>query len=176
MAVAEVSDFASWRAFARESLHKSIPPEAIMWANRSDGQSSLFQADSSPRGSAPSVSIPRAFVQIAETVARHSDPSRWRLLYRVLWRITHGERNLMQVTVDDDVARVIRMQQEVDKEAYRMRQFIRFRAVAGADGEYHIAWYKPEHDVAETNARFFIDRFGGMRWAILTSVGSRASL
>jgi DNA polymerase len=168
MAIAEVSDFGSWRAIARESLYKRIPPEAMLWSSACDTQGLLFDTDSGSNSAVPSVAIPRAFVLVAEAVARHSSPSRWGLLYRVLWRIVNGERDLMNVTVDDDVAGLVRMQQEVHKDAYRMRQFIRFRAVACADGEYYVAWYKPEHDVLESNARFFVDRFGGMRWAILS--------
>ena len=168
MAIAEVSDFGSWRTIARESLHRRIPPEAMLWSSACDNQRLLFDTASSASLVVPSIPIPRAFVSMAESVARHSSPFRWGLLYRVLWRIVNGERDLMKITVDDDVARLVRMQQEVHKDAYRMKQFIRFRAVACGDGEYHIAWYKPEHDVVESNVQFFIDRFGGMRWAILT--------
>ena len=145
-----------------------VAPDGILWADGTKNQGLLFDVDNGSSKTAPSISIPRTFLRMAESVAQHSDPSRWALLYRVLWRIAHGERNLPQLTIDDDVARLVRMQQEVNKEAYRMRQFIRFRAVASPCGEYHVAWYRPEHHVTESNAKFFVDRFGGMRWAILT--------
>jgi DNA polymerase len=168
MAVAVVSDFSNWRTAARELLYQKIAPDGVLWKDTSHNQTVLFEAQRSGAQTASRVAIPRAFLSMAEVVSRHSDPSRWSLLYRVLWRIAHGQRSLMQVTVDGDVAQMVRMEHEVRREAYRMRQFVRFRAVAGPGGEYHVAWYRPEHDVTEANAKFFVDRFGGMRWAILT--------
>jgi len=56
------------------------------------------------------------------------------------------------------------MHKSVDKDIYRMRAFVRFRKV---DHEY-VAWYRPDHRTLDANEQFFRDRFGAMRWAILT--------
>ena len=39
----------------------------------------------------PAPTVPRAFVDLSETAIRHRDPERFALLYRALWRLTHGE-------------------------------------------------------------------------------------
>ena len=53
-----------------------------------------------------------------------------------------------------------------------MRAFVRFRRVAHNGSEQYVAWYHPEHHSLYANERFFVERFGGMRWAILTPEGS----
>ena len=49
-----------------------------------------------------------------------------------------------------------------------MRAFVRFREVARDDGVWYVAWFEPQHHIVEQNAQFFVDRFAGMRWSILT--------
>ena len=49
-----------------------------------------------------------------------------------------------------------------------MTAFLRFREVKTEDGPWFVAWYEPEHDTVELNAKFFTDRFANMRWSILT--------
>jgi DNA polymerase len=60
------------------------------------------------------------------------------------------------------------LRKEVEKDRYRMRAFVRFRRVLQQDEEWYVAWYTPEHRTLDLNAQFFLERFRGMRWAILT--------
>jgi uracil-DNA glycosylase family protein len=60
----------------------------------------------------------------------------------------------------------------VEKDIYRMRQFVRFRKVETREGPSYVAWYEPEHRTLDANGKFFVDRFGSMRWAILTPESS----
>jgi uracil-DNA glycosylase len=53
--------------------------------------------------------VPRAFVELAGAAARHTDPERWRLLYSVLWRLTHGSADLLSSEGDPDVLRLRRI-------------------------------------------------------------------
>jgi DNA polymerase len=162
-----LESYEDWRAAASPLLRSNIPPQEVFWDG--EEQASLF--DIPPRETDNrAVMIPKAFVALAKAVARHSNPDRWNVLYRVAWRIVNGERHLLEIDVDDDVAMLHKMSKAVAKDIYRMRQFVRFRK-AGED--QFVAWYEPEHNTLDANARFFIDRFGGMRWAILTP---RASL
>ena len=47
----------------------------------------------------------------ARTARRlHRDPRRWALLYRMLWRLTHGEPRPARIAIDDDVAHARRWQ------------------------------------------------------------------
>jgi DNA polymerase len=54
-----------------------------------------------------------------------------------------------------------------------MHAYVRFRRLEAADGgERYAAWFEPDHWIVQTTAQFFVDRFRGMDWAILTPKGS----
>ncbi|HYP14723.1 MAG TPA: UdgX family uracil-DNA binding protein [Bryobacteraceae bacterium] len=164
-----VDTYEEWRTAARTFLQSSTPPEAISWQSPHDAQDILFHADYPAPAPSAAVSVPREFFSLAETVSRHSDPSRWAILYRVAWRLTHGERNLLHIETDDDVRALQSMQKAIGHELHKMRAFVRFRRVLTDDGrEQFIAWYEPYHRTLDANAKFFVDRFRGMEWAILT--------
>jgi DNA polymerase len=116
----------------------------------------------------PEVTIPPQLTKLASIVRRHADPHRWTVLDRVARRIAAGEPHLLEIDFDPDVARLHAMRRAVEKDVYRMRAFVRFRKVVDAEGERFVAWYRPEHDTLDANGKFFVDRFGSMRWAILT--------
>ena len=161
-----------WRAAARGALQSSIPPATAAFRSSADTQESLL--DALPAGTPVSTShavgtVPKAFLTLGADVACHRDSTRWDTLYRVLWRITHGERNLLDVIVDDDVHRLAMMAKAVRREGHKMRAFVRFRLVGDdAGGEHYVAWFEPEQDVVRREAPFFARRFPSMRWSILT--------
>lgn len=164
-----VQSYQDWRGVASRLLRNEIPPTGVEWTGSGDEQQLLFhQPPAELSNNAPPILISKSFLDLAQTVARHSDPARWVVLYRVAWRLTHGERHLLQVDIDSDVAALMAMQKAVEKDIYRMRQFIRFRKVATDEGERFVAWYEPVHNTLDANGRFFAARFGAMRWAILT--------
>ena len=108
-------------------------------------------------------------MEMALRIACHRDPRRWALLYRVLWRLTHGEPRLLEISLDPEVDELARMDKAVRHEVHKMRAFVRFRRAQAEEGvEWFIAWFEPEHHIIEMNAPFFVDRFAGMRWSILT--------
>jgi DNA polymerase len=121
-------------------------------------------------GSVPasSASVPKEFLDFARRVACHRDAARWDLLYRVLWRLTHGERHLLDLAMDDDVRAVQTMDKRVRFDAHKMTAFVRFRRVEQDGQEHFVAWHRPEHFVVRLTAPFFARRFGVMRWSILT--------
>ncbi len=171
-----VSNFGEWRDAARRLLRQGVRPEEVVWTTASDTQTLLFEPEPEPGDRLHSergmVTIPRAFFAIAEPVSRHSSERRWDLLYRAAWRITNGRRNLLEVETDDTVAQLNAMRRSVEKDIYRMRQFIRFRKVESSEGTRFVAWYEPVHHTLDANAQFFVDRFGSLRWAILTPESS----
>ena len=113
--------------------------------------------------------MPRAFVEVAQRVAWHRDPRRWALLYRILFRLTHGEGHLLKVAVDPDIHGLTAMDKAVRRDVHKMRAFVRFRTVTAEDGEtWYVAWFEPAHHIVEANGPFFTDRFASMRWSILT--------
>ena len=78
------------------------------------------------------------------------------------------ERHAAAIEVDDEIARLLAMQRQVQRDAYRMKAFVRFRKVADASGDHYIAWHQPDHPVLPLAVPFFVERFAGLRWSILT--------
>jgi uracil-DNA glycosylase len=116
--------------------------------------------------------VPRAFLGLSETAIRHCDPERFALLYRALWRLTHGEPALLRVATDPDIARLEAMAKAVRRDAHKMHAFVRFREIRTGDGPRYVAWFEPEHHILEAEAGFFVRRFASMRWSILTPEAS----
>jgi uracil-DNA glycosylase len=99
----------SWRAAARRLLAEGIAPAEIVWREAAT-QGGLFEPEvirETPGGA--DFRVPRAFVEIAGAAARHTDPERWRLLYSVLWRLTHDSPDLLSSEGDPDVVRLRRI-------------------------------------------------------------------
>ena len=110
------------------------------------------------------VSLPRKFVPLATRVAAHRDAERWDLLYRVAFRLSFENRNLLEVFVDDDIHRLGGLEAAVRRDIHKMHAFVRFRQV----DDTFVAWYRPDHRVLPLAAPFFVERFRSMRWSILT--------
>ncbi len=136
----------------------------------SDNDSALQRQEERP---APRVS--QAFMQTARYAASHVDPQRFDLLYRLLWRLTHGERGLMGDSADSLVKRVNQLAKQVGRERHKMTAFVRFRKLALKDAQTgeklsprYIAWFEPEHYTLRLASRFFCHRFAAMDWSIIT--------
>ena len=173
MIEAACRNFDEWRDAARQALAANTAPESINFTTEPSLLAGPLPAavGRQPRAPAagPQPRAPRSFVELARTVAMHRDPRRWNLLYRVLWRITHGERDLLKVEFDDDVAALRRMEKAVKHEIHRVHAFVRFRQAG--EGRF-VAWLETSHDVLEAAAPFFARRFAAMKWAILTPIRS----
>jgi probable DNA metabolism protein len=154
--------FDDWRATARAYLTADVPPADVHFGG------GLFGAATPPAGGPRAHTVSKAFLDLAEAVACHRDPGRWDLLYRGLWRLTHGEPHLLDLASDDDVARLMTMEKAVRRDAHKLKAFVRFRRVEAADGEHFIAWHRPDHRTVRRTAPFFARRFPEMRWSILT--------
>ena len=122
----------------------------------------------------PAVSVPPDFLTLCESVILHSDPNRFGLLYRLLWRMAH-EPGLRHDPLDADRLKAGHMAQAVRRDMHKMKAFVRFRTVQDdtfrthpAGGPLHVAWFEPEHHIVEAVAPFFARRFTQMRWAVLT--------
>ncbi|HEX8363441.1 MAG TPA: hypothetical protein VF613_25195, partial [Longimicrobium sp.] len=82
----------AWRNAARGLLAAEAEPRALLWEEADDDQPALPGLVEDASGAEGSTArVPRAFLELAEAAACHSDAERWALLYRVLWRLTHGE-------------------------------------------------------------------------------------
>jgi DNA polymerase len=96
--------------------------------------------------------VPAGFVALAEVAVRHRDEGRFALLYRVLWRLTHGEPALLAIATDADMVRLHGMVKAIRRDAHKMHAFVRFRCVATEAGEHYVAWFEPEHHILEAEA------------------------
>jgi DNA polymerase len=185
-----VDNFDEWRATARQLLTARQPPEAIHWSDpghpqlfapevakvSGDNGQELAQAPISSDRNAHRV--PPEFIEQAKVVACHRGPERWELLYRLLWRLVHGERSLLQISTDDDVFAFERMRKEVTRDVHKMKAFVRFRLVHendhgneridGQSAEAYVAWHRPDHRIVRLAAPFFARRFPAMHWTIFT--------
>jgi DNA polymerase len=163
----------AWREQARHALRAGVPPEQLSWDEAND--SGLFAGtavDTLPEGGrAPAV--PAAFIELAARVLAHRDPHRHALLYRLLWRLAHGEKFLLSNPLDEDVHRARVLEKTISRDMHKMKAFVRFRAVPGSSDDF-VAWFEPEHWILDLVAPFFLRRFAGMRWAILTPYRSAA--
>lgn len=152
-------------------MMEGIRPPDVRLRAKDDDQPSLFGDDQFVPSNAQGdggFSVPRSFVGLAEDVGYHRDTDRWDLLYRVLWRLKHEQPHLLELTTDDDVYRLHRMEKQVRRDAHKMKAFVRFRKVERDDGEHFIAWHEPDHFIVRKVAGFFSRRFKGMDWTILT--------
>ena len=179
-----INDFEHWRGVARAAVIGNVTPRDID-LKENDGQASLFgnlnddvdglaervgdtSAQPLDAGKTRTFNVDRNFISLAKTVGYHRDPARWNLLYRILWRIAGDEPHLLQITTDDDVLRLHKMEKEVRRDAHKMKAFVRFRKVVRDGEEHFIAWHRPDHRIVRKVAPFFSRRFRGMNWTILT--------
>ncbi|TWA72442.1 DNA polymerase [Azospirillum brasilense] len=168
--VRDGADLDGFRRAVRRLSAARTAPEEVLW---SVGAPSLFDDDvPTPDGGAP-VFLPQAVGQRIETVVCHSDPERYALLYRLVWRVLNGERALLDQHADPLVHRLERLDKAVRRDIHKMHAFLRFRALPDPDGgERYVAWFEPDHHIVEAVAPFFVERFESMVWTILTPKGS----
>ncbi|MFN4287655.1 MAG: UdgX family uracil-DNA binding protein [Brevundimonas sp.] len=171
--LAHETDFEGWREGARALIAEGVPPEQ---ARFTVGAGAGLFDQPVPEASAQTrpLVVPRAYLDLARDVILHRSPDRFDLLYRMLWRL-QDERNLMRMEADEDVRDAVVRARNVSRAAHKMKAFVRFRLIDGADhgapgpgDERWIAWFEPAHRVLERTAPFFARRFSNMTWSILT--------
>jgi uracil-DNA glycosylase len=167
--LAAEDDYEGWRTAARALALADVPPGEIAW--RVEGATDdLFGAPQAamPAPVGAAFSVPKGFLSLAEVAICHSDPERFALLYALLSRLRQNGRAL-EDSADPLVQRVQRMAKEVRRDLHKMHAFVRFREVAEDEGSVrYVAWFEPDHHIVRHTAGFFVRRFAGMRWSILT--------
>jgi probable DNA metabolism protein len=141
-------DTAGFRSAMRDLLAHRVEPESIEWCPvvAATGPGREARARSSPAAAAI---IPRSFMRLTDLVVLHSDPTRFELLYRLLWRMIH-EPMLKDDPGDPDMVRAQRMAQAVRRDLYRLRSALRFEAVDVDGQEIGCAWTEPVHRLTES--------------------------
>jgi DNA polymerase len=168
--LASSNDFEAWRARARQVFHLGLPPEDLEWCCPETAPS-LFgtaRADGGRAVFGRSLSVPRTFMDAGRRVICHLDPERFSRLYRLLWRL-QDDRSLLSRMTDDDVRWLQDRDKAIRRDVHKMHAFVRFRKLGECAGrEGFTSWFEPSHRVTELTAPFFVRRFHGMDWAILT--------
>ena len=187
--------FADWRNHARQLLQHGFTPDEVDLQDATHTATLALDLDLSadvPQGpSFPAPHTSKIFLQQAEIVAAHRNVDRWNLLYRVLYRL-QTNRDLLKIEIDNDVARMRQMEQQVRRDLHKMHAFLRFRkllpdamdeanpfltantgtsagSVTAVDtAEHFVAWYQPDHRILPLAVPFFAERFAPMHWTILT--------
>jgi uracil-DNA glycosylase len=161
----KVHDFESWRNEARKYLEADISYEKIQW--KSQDELSLFE-DTPHFPKLVDVSIPRSFLEEAFLMAYYRDDSNWSLLYRIAWRLTHGERHLFEIKVDSDVIEFYKRLHSVTKDHHKMKAFVRFKEFEWEGKTIYVAWHRPDHKIFKLASKFFVNRFPNMDWMIFS--------
>lgn len=159
------ADIATWRDEMRALLAANVAPADVAWV-APGGPGLLFEEPAAFAKGSGVARVPKRFVAIAEDAVLHREPGAHALAYRVLWRLTHGEHDLLDDAADVDVRALVLRAKAVHRDLHKMHAFVRFRQV---DDERFVAWYQPDHHIVERAAsEFFVERFASMRWSILT--------
>jgi DNA polymerase len=166
------TSFGSWRQAARILLERRIPPQDVLWESGGLFGSTVLREEPPP---GEPVKVPPAFIALASSAACHCSPSRWALLYQILWRVTHGgERHLPGIASDPDIAAARALEKAVRREIHKMHAFVRFKLIdtdAETGRERYAAWFEPDHHIVAAAAPFFKKRFANMDWSIFTPKG-----
>lgn len=160
-------DLDAWRACARHAWEAGVAPDQLDWSDEAEAGMLLWPDVTQAPRVRTGLSVPAGFMALAAPVLCHRDPQGPGVLYRLLWRIGDGERQLLQRATDPDVVRAGQWQKAVQRDTHKMKAFVRFREVPGEDDTY-VAWFEPEHWIVDRVAPFFMRRFAGMRWSIVT--------
>ncbi len=176
--------FASFRNGARAALARNLGPGLVKFVQRDSAQTQLSfvspdshvltggreaQAHDAVTTSSRVPRVSKTFLSLGERVAVHRDTGVWDALYRVLFRLTHGEPRLLEVATDRDVRPLSLFDAAVRRDVHKMHAFVRFREARARDGEsVWVAFYEPDHRVADRAAPLFVDRFGGTRFVLAT--------
>ena len=179
----KVGSFADWRNAARSLLAQQVAPDRLHWTEAAS-EGDLFTAqmltepsqptsvaiphDSASAINAAAISVPRAMMSLLETAACHQSPQRWGILYVILWRWHHGERQVLSAA-DPDGGQLQAMVKAVQREVHDMHAYVRFRERAeDAGAPRFVAWFEPTHHVLPQVAQHFARRMGRVSWMIAT--------
>jgi probable DNA metabolism protein len=164
--IPDIDSLAVWREKARIAISLNIDPDKLSWNEGADG---LFSANPLPLvGSDKEIRVAPAFFDLVKSVIWHSDPQRFSMLYRALWRVVHADGHPLS-PVDSLGAKLHRMAKSVRRDIHKMHAFVRFQEMP-SEGERRrfVAWFEPDHFIVEPGSRFFANRFADMDWMIAT--------
>ena len=121
--LAGAADVSGFRAACRRLWAEQIEPARVAWRTAEEGEgqgegdsfaATVPAADAAAAVPRP-LHVPAGFLSLCESVVRHSDPGRFDLLYRLLWRLQH-EPALRDDVLDPDRLAARQMAQAVRRD------------------------------------------------------------
>jgi uracil-DNA glycosylase len=174
VALSGPTDLTGFRSAVRALIAAGVAPDAVRFVMPSTDQARLFEdAQTLPPdalANAPALALPAGFVALCETVVLHDEPLRFARLYALAHALHHGQTAWYDTLLPQRIT-LQHMAQAVRREMHKTKAFVRFRQVQAEDGVTHVAWFEPAHHIVQAVAPFFMRRFAGMRWALLTPRG-----
>lgn len=199
----DADDWAAFRDQLRALLLAEIPPEQVVFDVRDAGatrdlwaaaaEPSAAYLESSPATPAgqpatqpitamqpvatpsPQLPISARLIDMLAQVFLHSDPDRFWLIYRLLWRWLR-DPVLRGDPLDPEMRRALAMAQAVHREVHHMKGFVRFRVLPADPSDpgppWQVAWFEPRYRSLLPAAAFFVRRFRNLRWRIMTPAAS----
>ena len=116
--LASAVDIAGFRVACRRLWAEQTEPARVVWRTAGDAEDDLFESPAAPpsrAGTVPPLHVPAGFLALCEDVVQHSDPGRFELLYRLLWRLQH-EPSLRDDVLDADRVAAREMAQAVRRD------------------------------------------------------------
>ena len=160
--------FEGWRLEARKFISQGIYPADIHWNQEMLSLFSMDVAQESPALKKLSLAVPKEFIELAKNVSYARDEDRWDLLYRILYRLTKENPNLLKIAVDSDIRKASLLRKSVGHDIHKMHAFVRFKKSVVDGVEMYLAWHRPEHLIVKPGTPFFARRFGDRPWSIFT--------
>lgn len=157
-----VPGFASWQRAAQYLLEQGIMPSSVEWIETDEGGTLTPLPVQSP------LRCQEQFLKLARLASFHRSPERWSLLYRVLWRLVHGQSRLLNELLDPDVNRLHNFAREVEKEVRHLVATAHFAPVDTEGGTVQVAWFIPRHHCVELAAPQLARQWGNTLWSLLT--------
>jgi uracil-DNA glycosylase len=171
--------------FGTDPARRPEAPAASAGSMRPRGELLAAEGPGDVGDDSRSFRVPADFVRTARLVAHHRSAGRWDLLYRLLWRLQHGEPSLLDDMLDPDVFRFRRMAAAVRDDLKETRAQLHFWSPAAArpmrragaepprDGLLPdmVSWCQPHHRVLALLAEDFTERYPDRSFALLSPDG-----
>lgn len=154
--------FLAWLRAARFLLQQGVEPSDVEWIETDSAAQATPVPDLGP------MRFNDTFLALARLASFHRSTERWNILYRVLWRLTHGQSRLLNELLDPDVNRLHGMARDVEKEARHLVATAHFIPVDAECGTVQIGWFIPKHHSVEIAAPTLARQIGDQNWSLLT--------
>ena len=163
--------YPAFREVARRLLAADVPPSEVALTASARPQVVLTDDDDGlppPCEGVGPITVPLSFVRRSARVLCHRAPEVVDLTYRLLWRVTHGERRILADPAHPDVQAFLRMEEAVVRDVHAFVAAARFAPFPGPPRPGLIAFHAPAHRTARLAAARFASQLRGRPFVVAT--------